>query len=77
MTMLRGLAGAVVLVGGLVLLLALIGLAGGELDAARSGVFGLALLAAGLVLFERAGRRRGGDSGGWSGGGESGGGGSW
>ncbi|MFI0794888.1 hypothetical protein ACH4OY_19705 [Micromonospora rubida] len=60
MTMLRAVASALVLVGGLILLLALIGLAGGELDAALAGVLGLALLAVGLVLFNRAGRRRGG-----------------
>ncbi|MCX4470790.1 hypothetical protein OOK41_10800 [Micromonospora sp. NBC_01655] len=60
MTMLRAMASALALVGGLILLLALIGLASGDLDAALAGVLGLALLAAGLVLLNRAGRQRGG-----------------
>ncbi|MFC8847144.1 MULTISPECIES: hypothetical protein [unclassified Micromonospora] len=59
MTMLRAVASALVLAGALTLLLSVLGLAGGQLDAAPVGLLGLALLAAGLVLLSRAGGRRG------------------
>ncbi|WP_320066807.1 hypothetical protein [Micromonospora sp. RTGN7] len=54
MTMRRAAASALVLVGGISLLLALSGLAGGDLGMAPVGLIGLALLAAGLVLLPQA-----------------------
>ncbi|WP_431975056.1 hypothetical protein [Micromonospora haikouensis] len=57
MTMLRAVASALVLAGALTLLLSVLGLAGGRLDAAPVGLLGLALLAAGLVLLNRTGGR--------------------
>jgi hypothetical protein len=58
MTVLRATASALVLVGGLVLGLSLLRLADGDMGAAGTGVVGLALLAAGLVLVSRTGGRR-------------------